>query len=50
MLNYLSKTNKPIFLSTGMSTIKQIKLILTKLKDLKKEYNDNALCSSYTKK
>jgi len=37
MLNYLSKTNKPIFLSTGMSTIKQIKLILTKLERFKKK-------------
>ena len=37
MLNYLSKTNKPIFLSTGMSTFKQIREILNKLEKSKKK-------------
>jgi N,N'-diacetyllegionaminate synthase len=37
MLDYISKQNKPIFLSTGMSTFSDIKLILKKLNKFKKK-------------
>ena len=37
MLDYISKRNKPIFLSTGMSTFEDIILILKKLNKFKKK-------------
>lgn len=36
MLKYLSKKNKPIFLSTGMSSFKQIRIVLNKINQSKK--------------
>ena len=51
MLDYISKKNKPIFLSTGMSTFSDIKLILKKLnKNKKKDITIMHCVSSYPAK
>ena len=43
MIHYISKRNKPVLLSTGMSTFKDIKIILQKLGKTKKN-NSITLC------
>lgn len=50
MINYINKKNKPILLSTGMSTFKDIEKILTKFKKIRKKITLLHCVSAYPAK